>query len=244
MATRLYLHDANSGVSGTLPSDEQSSLTPTASTNFSPFTTNKSMDTNVGTSQVTLERTDIWNSVTRTSYISRWVSPPLGVTQIDSNTWTYNFATRITNLNGNWPVTNANQPIHVNLYVWRPSNGTKIGTILDGNTASTVDEHSSTNTERNHVTTFSGSQVTCQTGDVLIFEAWVVHTSGQAVSMTRSYYYDGTTVNTTENSTVSNHASFIETPQDNLFTAPTIDATSDYKDILKQRPQILITNSI
>ncbi len=231
MATRLYFHDAASQVSGTLPNDEQSTLTPSAAgvpgvnpiIIFTPVTDNKSMNTTIGTSQVALSKNDTWNTAgnPRVIYVTRYVSELLGVTSINANTWTYNFATLESNLNANWPVSGSDQTVYVNLYVWRPSGGgSKVGTILDGNTAATVDEHTSTNVERCHVTTFSGSAVTCQTGDVLILEVWFHNVSGQTIQINKAYYYDGTTANTTNNATVSNHASFIETPQDISFQAP------------------------
>src|SRR4030095_14484743 len=99
------------------------------------------------------------------------------------------------NASANFPVAAANSACRVNAYVWKPSNGTIVGTILDGNTVASFDE-AGTVEKVNHGT-FTGAVVTGITpGDAcIIFEMWAVTTQATATSRTQTFYFDGTTVN-------------------------------------------------
>ena len=103
------------------------------------------------------------------------------------------------------------------------STGTVVGYIIDGDSSSNFSDISfqSANTEYVEGGTFSGSLVNCQAGDVIVFEAWV-YTSDMysARKCDLNYYYDGTTANTTDFAVVSNHTSFLETPETLVFGAP------------------------
>lgn len=211
MATRLYFHNTTDSTTG-LPSGEQSTRTAVATMD----NTNKVMNTTIGTSQTSHSiGVTIRTSNTGAIVCGRWVSPALNQSSISANTWTYSFAARETDVGANYPVNGSNQAINVNCYVWRPSSSTKIGTIRDGTTAATVDEGAA-NTERASTATITGTAVSSMvSGDVIIFEAWAIQTDG-AVNGTNNYYFDGTTVTTTDG-TVSSHASFIETPENLTF---------------------------
>jgi hypothetical protein len=218
MATKFYLHAAVSGVPGTLPSAEQSSLT--AFDNYeADQSSNRNMDKTIGASQTSLANASNASTSLRDYYVARWVSPILAQTSISANTWTYNFAAQESNTSANHPVSGTNQPVYVCCYVWKPSNGTKYGNILDGNSASVYDEPGAANSERVMHGTFSGSAVSSLTsGDaVIVFEMWFRITQAMATSYTHTVFFDGTTENTTENAVVSNHASFIETPENLTF---------------------------
>lgn len=214
MATRIFLHNTTSGLpSGTLPSAEQSSLTSVDNFEGSQ-TTNRLMDTTIGTAQASLANTSLANTSTNNYYVSRWVSPKLKTTTINANTWTYNFAALESAAQANFPVSGTSQPVRVHCYVWKTSNGTKTGTILDGNASSTYNEAGTVNITSEHGT-FSGSQVTGATvdDDIIIFEAWFITTQANSTARTQTFYYDGTTETENTGTTVTNHASFIETPQ-------------------------------
>jgi hypothetical protein len=207
--TRLYFHAATNSTSG-LPTAEQSSITADQSLEGSQ-TTNRQMNTTIGTTQTSIADNGNTTSSGMDIYVTRFVSPALNMSSISANTWTYSFAAKSSAGQGNFPVSGSSQPVRVCCYVWRPSTSTKIGTILDGNTASTVDE-ASAGVERGSTTTFSGLAVpSMQSGDVIIFEVWFLGTTTDS-SITFTFYYDGATVTTTDG-TVSNHASFIETPE-------------------------------
>lgn len=216
--TKLYFHNATSGVSGTLPSSIQAAL---GASTFSSdaATVNRSMNTTIGTSQVI-------KSITATSgaqkmYFTRFVSDVLtNNTTISANTWNYAIAFREALLTTNWPISGTGNS-NMTVYVWRPSNGTKIGTILDSSTGVSLTEPNAANTIKSNFNTFSGSAVTALAGDVICFELYVNPTLGGSAAC--DTYYDGTTETNNTNTTVSNHASYIETPQTIAFgPAPTI----------------------
>ena len=223
MATRFYLHDAVSTVSGTLPSTEQS--TKTAVFNYEAQTTNRSMSTTIGTAQAS--KTFV-NTTTRaannTCYVTKFISTPINQAGIAANTWTYNFAvkTSLTTTTDDYP-TNDTAPkfIPICCYVWRPSTGAKVGNIFDGNSVTGTyfdvgnqNTGGSTTSEVAEHGTFTGSAVaTAAANDVIVLEAWISVWFSGATSTTLSYFYDGTTTNTTNGAIVSNHAAFLETPE-------------------------------
>ena len=72
--------------------------------------------------------------------------------------------------------------------------------------------------ERNVNVTFAGSLISSvQDGDVICCEVWFEITQGGATAYTDTFYFDGTTVNSTGGQIVSDHASYLETPQDLTF---------------------------
>jgi hypothetical protein len=219
MVTRLYFHSANSAISGTLPSLEQSALSPGVIVDDQ--TVNRSMSTTVGVSQATLSAASIGPNSSANYYFTRFVSPLLNQTSISSGTWTYGFATNTDSDRNNFPVSASSKPVRVNCYVWKPSDGTKIGTILDGNTASTVSKISA-GTEAFHKPSFTGSAVSGFTAAdaVIIFEVWFqITTATSAPSGSNYFYYDGTTTTATEGNTIASAASYIETNQTISFIA-------------------------
>ncbi len=239
MTTRLYLHSPDSTVVGTLPTTEQSSRT--AALNFDAQTVNRSMNTTVGVGQVQLFRNSS-NANNAFVYITKFVSDTLNMTSVAANTWTYNFAFKIANTN------NQTAPIFDNgsiptaefdtmpatCYVWRPGTGAKVGDIFDGLTAGTNGEffdcaHISTS-ELAENGTFTGASVAgVQTGDVIILEAWCYSTDSTARTNALNYYFDGTTVTTTVETVVSNHASFLETPETLVFQGAAASTARQYK---------------
>jgi hypothetical protein len=229
VATRFYFHATTNSTSG-LPTAEQSSLTADQSADAA--TLNRTMNTTIGTAQTSIAQSSIATTGVRNYYFCRFVSQPIFQSSIAANTWTYNFAAKESTTAGNFPVAATNQPVRVNCYVWRPSTSTKIGTILDGNTASTVDEVNPPDEGAHHVT-FSGSAVSSmQNNDVIILEIWFVITQAAAVSSTDTFYFDGTTANTTDNAVVSNHASFLETPENLALSAGPVTLVRNVEDTI------------
>ena len=230
MATRFYFHATTNSTSG-LPTAEQSSLTIDQSAEGGTTSAvNRTMNTTIGTSQTSIAQSSIATTAARNYYYTRFVSQPIFQSSIAANTWTYNFAAKESSTGADFPVGGTNQPVRVNCYVWRPSTSTKIGTILDGNTASTVDEVNPPNEGAHHVT-FTGSAVaSTQNDDVIILEVWFIITQPAAVSLTQTFYFDGTTVNTTDNAVVSNHASFLETPENIALSAGPVTLVRNVED--------------
>jgi len=231
MVTRLYFHATTDSTSG-LPTTEQS--TQTANGSFGLQSINHVMDTTIGTDtsvQIGEDMDDetFGGMTDGYLYYTKFVSPPLFQSAISSNTWTYNFAHSDVNDSGRiFPIVGgtSNRPIYVNCYVWRPSTSSKVGTILDGDSASTLDNNDDEDVAFVHHTTFSGAAVSSmQDNDVLIFEVWTRCTYTSGINRRCFFSYDGGTENTTDNEEAgafnsNNHASFIETPDTLVLTPP------------------------
>ena len=216
MATRLYFHAAASGQSGTLPSAEQSA-TYTETAHFDAQTVNKSMTTSAGTSVASLTRAPPATSA-QTYYVTKFISPPIYQTSVAANTWVYGFGTSESSTSHNFPVSGNNAAVAIHIYVWRPSNGSYVGAIRDGTTAGTVDEGGTGN--RFHVVNVTGSAVNnVQNGDVIIVEIWFQCTSSVTTG-TIGWYYDGATDYAENATSATDPASYIETPETLVLTAP------------------------
>lgn len=235
MATRLYFHDATNALTGTFPTTEQSTLT--AHDNFEAQNVNHMMGTLIGTAQVTKTFTITENVAAEgvQFYVTRFISQfPLNQTGLAANTWTYNFSCRQSNLSSVnvYPTLNIPDDTLVPMcaYVWRPSTGAKVGNIFDGNATGFVNLGDEGTQNINQVAqhgSFTGSAVaSAAVGDVIVFEAWTGVSTRSTDAADLQYMFDGTTVNTTDAATVSNHASFIETPQDIVFILPETTMTN------------------
>lgn len=224
MARRFYFHGVHHSDTANMPQTNQHTLTPSTGKTFDAFTVNRSMNDTIGLSMTNALIATNTVTTQQTLYYHRFVSDPLDLSGgIASNTWTYNFCAWSSNLAANFPVNGNNQTMPINCYVWRPSTQTKVGTVLQGNSNANFSEVSAASTEKVVHGTFAGAAIASGlvNGDVVIFEIWVQITQGNTT--TRNVYWscDGTTVNTTVNATVTNHASFLETPEDLLdYTTP------------------------
>lgn len=220
MATKFYLRDEASGVAGTLPSAEQSTLT--SDKDATTQADNLTLSTTKGTSTAAIvQYSTNANTNLQNHYIARYVSAPIYHLSIDTNTWTFAFAAFQGSSSANFPVSGTDQPVYVNCYVWRPSTGTKVGTILDGNTVSTVDE-GAVNATVYHIVNFTGAQVTgLQWEDVIVFEVWFRVTPATASTHTLRFLHDGGTEYAENDTSASSAASNLSTPQSLVFEEPT-----------------------
>lgn len=226
MATKLYLHRTEITTPATLPSGEQSSLTADANLfDNEDGTENRLMDRTISTSaQTSLTNTSTADTSSHNYYIARWVSPMLTQTSVAANTWTVEFAASEANAAANFPVSGTGVAGRVCCYVWKPSNGTKYGNILDGNTAADWEEAGTTQSIVSG--TFTGAAVNSLTsGDaVIVFELWAIVTQANGTARVQTVFYDGTTENST-----TNEAAFISTPENLTFRfdrAPATETTS------------------
>lgn len=210
--TKLYFHNATTEVTGTLPSTVQSALGSTPSFTADAASVNRSMNSTIGTSQASLAISA--TAATNKLYFTRFVSDPLTTTSISANTWNFALAAKEVSLSGNFPVSGTTTG-NVTVYVWRPSTGAKVSNIIDSTTGASFTEPSVANTEKSIFTTFSGSAVTAQAGDVICIE--IYWSCAATAATTDTFYYDGTTETNASGTTVSNHASYIETPQSLSF---------------------------
>lgn len=214
--TKLYFHEATSTVTGTLPSTSQSAQGAPATT-ADAVTVNRSMNTTIGTTQTS--KAISFTSAQHKVYYTRFVSDTLqSNTTISANTWNFAFAASEASLSANFPCAGSAQAINVTCYVWRPGTGTKVGNILDGNSAASYTEPSAIGTEKSLFGTFSGSAVTANAGDVICMEIYFTITN--TASSTGTFFYDGTTETNVNGTTVTSHASYIETPQALTFGTP------------------------
>lgn len=185
------------------------------------------MNTTIGTSQASTTANGVPTFGTVGNYWgARFISDPLDAssTSITAQTWTLNYAgeNNSSNIADVAPNTTAanNAPMRVTVYVWRPSTGAKVGNILDGSSANVAKFATTLHQERVVATTFSGAAVTGATGDVIICELWFhIKNSSNTTGWGASFFFDGTTVTTVHATAVSDHASFIETPQALTFSA-------------------------
>jgi hypothetical protein len=218
VATKLYFHAVSSGLSN-LPSSEQSTLTANASVDAAG--TNRSMDTFLGGTDVALALTTNATTSLQNYYFGRFVSPLIDTgttgTTISANTWDYRFGAIEASANANFPCSGSLQPVYVNCYVWETSNGTKLGTILDGNSNSDFDETSASAVERTIAGTFAGSQVLNVTSTcVIVMEVWFRITQAAASALAVSFHYQGGAEGT-DNNTNTNATAYINTPQNITF---------------------------
>lgn len=96
----------------------------------------------------------------------------------------------------------------LNVYVWRPSTNTKVGTVVDSSNASLGGTSGGTAETSQNVTTAT-SAVSAQGGDIIICEVWANFTQSMATNYTGNFFFGGGTETTTSGTTVSDHASFI-----------------------------------
>jgi hypothetical protein len=211
MATKLYLHNVSNAVSGTFPAGEQSALN-TASFTATGANTLKTMDLSLGSVQSTLAGTSLANTTQQYGFMGFFSSPELkGNQTVGGGTWTINHAQAESSLNMNFFIN------IVNIYVWRPSTNTKIGTIKDSTTSLGGLEPSVINTERVNLFNFTTSQVSALDGDVIICELWSVLTQATVASNTATIYFDGTTENTTQDAVVTSQASYLNITENLTF---------------------------
>ena len=218
--TKFYFRNTTSGLSG-LPTGSQSSLS--IDNNDDSVTINRLLSTTIGSSQTS----KICNTRTSTSsqvaYFTRFVSPVLSSTSISANTWNYAFAVAENNVNANFPCSGDGKSIWVNVYVWNTGNSTVYGTIIDGTSNSDYNETNDAGVESSQFGTFNGSSVSSiPAGCVIVYEAIFKFSQNNTTSRTITFYYDGNTETNTNQDPVSNHASYIETPQALTFAGGNI----------------------
>ena len=194
--TKFYWHDSSLLLDGTLPgSSSLSAVTPSvAATGDS---TNRLMDGNIGKSQVGISINTLAQTTAQTGWFRRFCSEPLAAQTLASGTWTISFAALESNAN-------SNMLVFFRLYVWRPSTGATVATLISASTNSA--EPGTTQT----ALTTTGSQASGQAivnGDILVTEIWSSTTQGKASVFSNEVFYDGTTEAST-----SSCASFITAP--------------------------------
>lgn len=213
MATRLYFHPTANGLTGTFPTTEQSAATAQATATGA--NTLRTMNTTISTTpQTSLAVTTSAVTTAQNNFMGFFCSPALrGAQTVGGGTMILNGAENESNAAANWWINS------LNIYVWRPSTGTRVGVIRDaaGTSLGGLEPTATNNIQVSHITGITSTAVSALDGDVVICEVWVRATQGATMSYTGTFYYDGTTVNTTENAVVTSHASFIELTENLTF---------------------------
>lgn len=212
MATRLFFHAAANSLTGTFPSAEQSAATSNATATGA--NTLRTMNTALGTAQASLAVTTSAATTAQNNFMGFFCSKPLqGNQTVGGGNMILNGAENESNANANWWINS------LNIYVWRPSTGVKVGTVRDaaGTSLGGTEPTSTANNQVSNITGITSTAVSALDGDVIICEIWIRATQSAAMSYTGTFFYDGTTVNTTENAVVTNHASFIELTENLVF---------------------------
>jgi len=212
--TRLYLRNKIDTTSN-LPTAEQASLTSVQ--DCMPQTDNLGMFTNKGIIPSNANIASFAYTVAiKEVYIGRWVYPLTTVTSLSANTWTLLHCSGTGN-NIHKFALDANKKIYINLYVWRPGTG-KLGTVFEGDSnATTASIPHASAIYRN---TFSGSSVSSiQNTDFLVLELWSHTSTSSAGNQNAMFYYNGTDETSSDGTSSTNAAAYLETPQ----TLPTLE---------------------
>lgn len=175
----------------------------------------RTMNTTIGTSQANLSLTTSADAVnTQNNFIGFFTSEPLlGAQTVGGGTMIFNTAELEANLASNWWING------LCVYVWRPSTGEVVGYVRDyqGVSLGGLEPTAAAQEQVTHITGITTSAVAAQTQDVIVCEIWVTALQGMASAYLNEFYFDGTTVNTTENAVVTSQASFLELTENLTF---------------------------
>ncbi len=207
MAAKLYFHNAANALSGTFPTGEQASWTKDG---VSGSDTLKTMNTTIGTAQASLV-TGANGSATVYEFFGFFCSPPVaGAQTVGGGAITLNAAEAKSNNAASFIIDS------LNAYVWRPSTGALVGVIREGADLGGTTPTTNNSEQVTHITGITSTAVSMADADVIIAEVWGHYTTGSNPN-NATFYFDGTTENTTENAVVSNHASFIQFTENLTF---------------------------
>lgn len=200
MATVLYFRNAVNLTAGLYPSTQQHTG-GSPNYKFTDADTLRTMTTGIGTAQVTSTGSCLAQAISQEGFARFFVSPPLkGGYTFGGATDDLSISMAVAENNASANINN----IRIHAYIWRPSTGVKIATLVDAVYGKT---EPAANTEVVWYQNVTSASVTSLDGDVIICELWFVHTP-TAVSRVISFYYDGAVSNSTNNAVVSNHAGY------------------------------------
>lgn len=207
MTQKFYLRDTALNPFPT--AGEKSTTEPVGTQTYGLTPTDKDLSGTKGTT-ATSAATTLPNSTTANNgTLGRWTSARLAAGTYGSGSWTIALQTAESDANYNVFLRSAS------LYFWRPSTSSVVGFVIDSNTQTGVEFGNAVAAARyGQVVTWTGSNVTIQDGDVLVFELWTGGTPSMAgASRTATIYYDGTT-DVTAAYSGTDPASYINAPAD------------------------------
>lgn len=209
MPTKIFFLNASNALSGTFPTGEQS--TRTATVTATGANTLRTMTNRVGIAQSSLAVTTLANTTQQNAFMGFFCSLPLyNDYTVGGGSWILNVSNAESNLAANFFINS------INVYVWRPSTGTVVGTVRDAAALGGA-EPAAAGSQRVQTFTFTTSAISALKGDVIICELWAQFTQANATARTGTVYFGGTTENLTLNATVSNHASFLQIAENLQF---------------------------
>lgn len=215
MATKLYFHNVSNQLSGSFPTGEQGA--GTANNTAVGADTMRTMTKTIGTSQVVLSFSDTTDN-TR-SFMGYFCSPPLRSAQtVGGGVMSLLAGSSESNLGANFWINS------LNVYVWRPSTNTKVGTIRDNSNGNSLGGSEATivNTVYpDYITGITSTAVSAQTGDVVICEIWNRIATGATKNYTCSFAYDGAAETTNEATIETDIASFLLLTETLTFSTDT-----------------------
>ena len=229
MATRLYLRDAAywTDVGGTLPVPKQSNLSVNADVVWPDFATLRQMSPTIGAGQVTASATSLAQTTQQGLLVRGFASRPLAAgSTVGLGSVRWNLAALEANAAANW---NANS---VGLYVWRPSTGLVVGFM---NPSAAGIEPGTSEGAIDSSQDLTSVAVSALAGDIICAEFLANATQSMAAAYNLSFFYDGTVETLTTGTAVSDHASFLELPENLTFTTPPA-ATGAEPVIINQAP--------
>lgn len=232
MATRLFFHDAANALSGTFPTGEQSASLAVTKTVLDSGTL-RTMDSITGIAPVSRSLSSSLTLATQTLFCAFFCSNTFDVAQPvggGNQVITLNISNRQSS--GNM---NLGSDLRTSVYVWRPSTGTVVGYVNDGGAMTGDAEPSAALAQRvNNASVTSTTTVSAAAGDVLICEIWQQFVQASALGFSGAIYYDGTTVNTTTNASVSSQASFLNFSASTLTfgTPPVLSISASFGQTL------------
>lgn len=239
MATTLYfaLSTASTREPGTYP---------TTATNYANVTPDKVLTTEgymlpyKWRAVANLTQSSVNRTTAQTARFGRFFSAPFATNYtyqhpVDSTTAIkYFLADYESNLSSNHCI----QQCHI--YVWRPSTGTKVGTIQPvAVLATSTKEPTAVNSIQATLGQYfqAAGTINILAGDVLVFEPFATFTQGAATAYTIRFYYGGATDITTENTVVATPASKVVFSVDLPLLAPigAVSGSLAYNAIIEQR---------
>lgn len=212
MPTTLYLRDLTATDPPT--AGEKSTALPvgTFKGNSGAGFEDLALRTAKGAAQTSKALSSLSQTAHQDNYIARFTSPALEAQTIAANTWTLAVATAEGNAN-------ANSFTIASIYVWRPSTSAVVGFIYDSDTALGSEWGG---TEDGQVLSPVGVAVVAVANDVLVLCFWRHASQAMAAVYTQTLYFEGATDVT--DTTTTDAASYLQTPQVLSFVAPSVAA--------------------
>jgi hypothetical protein len=212
-ALKLYLRRTTNNAPAIVT--EQSAALPVGTVSSPAFVIHD-LSVNLGAVQaaLTVTHTHPADTTHRDGCIRAFASANLAALTIAAGTWRVG-------LSGTESNAAADTYWNIAVYVWRPSTGTKVGTIYDAHDGTAF---SSEISDGRQIISFSGAALAVQAGDILMFEVWHHWQHTMATAYTSNLKYDD---GTELDDVAAAEGSWIECPQDDIFGAAGSTITFD-----------------